>query len=85
MGTLFRPCLEITFSLVLGLSACYIANRVKMSTGKKQNTCLLAWHIVNLLILIVVTTLYAIYYLKRNSIDSTHEDFQQYRYYEHIV
>ena len=61
------PSLEVVFSLVLVFSACYIASWVKNSTGKRQNICLLTWHVINLFILIANTTVLSIYYYKRSS------------------
>ena len=57
---LFPSLLEIVFSLLLVVSAHYITSWVRKSIGKKQNTCLLTWHIVNLFILTIVIALDAI-------------------------
>ena len=46
---------EGVFSLLLVVSACYITSWVTKSTGKRQNTCLLIWHIINLILLIAIT------------------------------
>ena len=49
---LYPQTLIATFSLILAGSAFYITRSVKKSTGKRQNTCLLNWHIVNLFLLV---------------------------------
>ena len=61
---LYPSILEITFSLILAGSAFYLTRSVRKTTGKKQNTCLLNWHILNLVVLIVTLTMYAIFYEK---------------------
>ena len=79
---IFPAILEVVFSLLLSISACYIATWVVRSTGKKQNTCLLIWHIVNLLVLIVVNTLVSYFYKLYISEVSSDEKFQyEYNYY----
>ena len=57
---LYPSILEAVFSLILTLSAVYIAKWVKKSTHKKQNTCLLYWHLINLVLLVVMLILSAI-------------------------
>ena len=65
---IINPIFEVVFSLILALSACYIAVWVTKSTGKNQNTCLLAWHIINLFILAVITTLQGVYNIKADNV-----------------
>ena len=60
----FTPSLEALFSSILAISACQIASQVKKSTGRKQNTCLLTWHIINLFLLVIILVIFAIFYLK---------------------
>ena len=58
----FLPAIfEIVFSLILAVSACYIANWVNKSTGKKHDSCLLIWHILNLFMLIALSGLWALF------------------------
>ena len=78
---LLPSILEVVFSLLLAASACYITSWVRKSTGKKQNTCLLTWHIVNLFILTIVIALSAILYKKTASFDDNDKDFWKYQYY----
>ena len=74
--------MEVVFSVLLTISACYIANNVRSSTGKKQNTCLLTWHVFNLLILIIVTVFIAVYNLKQDpNFEDEDEDPNKYHYY----
>ena len=81
VASLLPSLLEIVFSLLLVVSACYITSWVRKSTGKKQNTCLLTWHIVNLFILTIVIALSAILYKKTASFDDNDKDFWKYQYY----
>ena len=77
---------EVVFSVLLTISACYIANNVRISTGKKQNTCLLTWHVFNLLILIIVTVFVAVYDLKQYpDFEDEDEDPDKYHYYEIVA
>ena len=61
---LFPPFIEAIFSLVLVISALYLAKSVRMYTQKKQNTCLVNWHICNLLLLTSLLILNAVIYHK---------------------
>ena len=47
MIDLYLSILEITSSLILAGSAFYLARSVRKTTGRKQNTCFLNWHILN--------------------------------------
>ena len=76
---IFPSSLEVVFSLLLIISACYIASYVRNTTGKKQNTCLLIWHIFNLLILIIVTVIHGVLAFKRD-LNYVVEDIDAYRY-----
>ena len=78
---LLPSSLEIVFSLLLVVSACYITNWVRKSTGKKQNTCLFTWHIVNLFILTIVNALAAILYQKAYSFEENDKDYWKFEYY----
>ena len=69
--------LEVFFSLLLVFGACYITNWVSKSTGKRQNTCLLTWHIINLLILTIVIALNA-KLADTDKVYSLHEDDKDY-------
>ena len=83
---LFPTILEVLFTLLLTISACYIASYVRGSTGKKQNTCLLIWHVFNLLILIIITLFIAIFIIKQDpSFLDEGEDPSLYRYYDTIA
>ena len=76
---IFPSSLEVVFSLLLIISACYITSYVRNTTGKKQNTCLLIWHIFNLLILIIVTVIHGVLAFKRD-LNYVVEDIDAYRY-----
>ena len=78
MLRLFPPFLETTFSVVLVISALYLAKSVKEYTQKKQNTCLVSWHICNLILLIIILTLSAMF--QSESSKST-DVFNKYGYY----
>ena len=82
---LLPAVLEAVFSLILAISACLIANWVTQSTDKKQNTCLLAWHLINLFLLVASTTLYATFYYKQSSVKYESADYFRYSYYEMIA
>ena len=82
---LLSPILEVVFSLILALSACYISTWVRKSTGKKSNTCLLIWHIFNLILLITATILHAIFYSIAFSVEDGSEDWYEYVYYVNIA
>ena len=82
---LSSPVLEILFSLILALSACYIASLVRNSTGMKSNTCLLIWHIFNLFLLITTTVIHAIFYSKAYFAEDGSEDWYEYVYYINIA
>ena len=56
---LLPSILEVVFSLLLVVAACYIKSWVRKSTGKNKTSHLLRWHIVNLFILIIVNALKA--------------------------
>ena len=81
VASLLPSLLEIVFSLLLVVSACYITNWVRKSTGKKQNTCLLMLHIVNLFILTIVNALAAILYQKAYSFEENDKDYWKFEYY----
>ena len=51
--------LDAVFSLILVISAFYLAKLVKVKTLRKQNTCLVVWHVCNLLSLVVVFAIFA--------------------------
>ena len=57
----------IAFAVLLVSSAIYLAGSLKQSTGKKQNTFLLMWHIVNLILLTLVLIPKAIFYIEKSS------------------
>ena len=82
---LLPSLLEIVFSLLLVVSACYITSWVKKSTGKKQNTCLLTWHIVNLFTLTIVIALNAILYKKSNSFQEDDKNYWKYQYIYMVI
>ena len=46
------PTLDIVTGFLLVISAIYLTSSLRSQTGKKQNTCLLTWHIMNLFILV---------------------------------
>ena len=78
---LYEPALETLFLLILVASAFYIARRVENSSGKKQNTCLLTWHALNLTVQFVLLIPSAIYYPKwRNAVPYSNE-YNEYGYY----
>ena len=77
---LLPSCLEAVFSLILVISACQIASWITRSTGKRQNTCLLTWHVINLFLLAAVTTLYAIFYYGADSVEEGSVDWIRYEY-----
>ena len=60
MIALYPSILEAICFLILAGSAFYLTRSVRKTTGKKQNTCLLNWHILNLVLLIVTLKIYAI-------------------------
>ena len=68
---LLPSILEVVFSLLLVVAACYIKSWVRKSTGKNKTSYLLRWHIVNLFILIIVNALKA---KLANKVDSSSED-----------
>ena len=78
---LLPPSLEIVFSLLLVISACYITSWVTKSTGKKQNTCLLTWHIINLFILTIVIALNAVSYEKAYSSQEDDKNYWKLKFY----
>ena len=51
------PIFDVVFALILAVSAIYLAKSVKRLAGKGQNSCLLSWHICNLLLLIAILAL----------------------------
>ena len=53
----FAPISEALFSLILVVSACYIGAWVKNYTKNKQNSCLLTWHFLNLLVFVAINEL----------------------------
>ena len=78
--------LEIVFSSLLTISAYYIASYVRNSTGKKQNTCLLLWHLFNLLVLIIINLFIAVLDLKQDlSFDGKEGDPEKYNYYRTVA
>ena len=79
---LFPSLLEIVFSLLLVVSACYITSWLRKSTGKKQNNCLLMWHIINLFILTIVIALVAILYQTAHSFNENDKDYWKFKYYD---
>ena len=79
---LLPSLLEVVFSLLLVVSAYYITIWLRKSSGKKHNTCLLAWHIVNLFILTIIIALYAIFINKANSFDEDDKDYWKYQFYK---
>ena len=60
----FPGVLDVIITLILASSAYYLAKFVKNSTGKKQNTCLVIWHILNLLALTIVVA-FTIFFLTK--------------------
>ena len=63
-SNLLPPFLEVIYSLLIVVSACYITSWVRKSTGKKQNTYLLTLHIINLFFLTIAIANDAILYYK---------------------
>ena len=59
-----NPVLSFIIALLLVISACYMTRLLKISTGKKQNICILAWHIVNLFVLTMILIPKAIFRAK---------------------
>ena len=84
LAQLLPSFLEIAFSLLLVISACYITSWLKKSTGKKQNTCLLTWHIVNLFILTIVIAMDAILDEKTYSFHEDDKNYWKYLYYYNV-
>ena len=76
---------ELISSLLLVVSACYITNWIRDSTGKKQNTCLLTWHIINLFILTIVIALKALPYWKYYSFLRNDKEYLKYKYYYYVT
>ena len=85
MVRLFSPFLEAIFSLVLVISALYLAKSVREYTQKKQNTCLVNWHICNLLLLTSLLVLNAVIYHKALKTKDTKAIFDKYDYYSLIT
>ena len=81
---LLPPILVTVFSLILALSAIYIAKLVKQSTGRQQNTFLLVWHFINLLLFITVLASYAILERLYNSSLDDGQASWRYLYYTYI-
>ena len=77
MINLYPSILDTTFSLILAGSAFYLAKSVRKTTGRKYNTCLLNWHIVNLVVLVVTYTVQAIYYRKLSTASDGSEDYSR--------
>ena len=77
----FKPLLESIFSLILACSAFYLMKLVKVTTGKKQNICLLICHVLNLLLLITFLVVSNIIYAKRLTLEVGSEDYYRYGYY----
>ena len=48
---------DVPISLVFAITAYYLAKSAKKSTGKKQNSCLLIWHLTNLFFLTMIAIL----------------------------
>ena len=73
--------------MILTFSAGYIANKVTQTTRKKQNTCLLTWHTINLFILTAIAIILGIFYMKSYAAWKTgnYEKFYQYSYYSSIT
>ena len=78
---LYPLILEAAFSLILAFSAFYLARSVRGTTGRKQNTCLLNWHIFNLIVLIVILAFIAIFLREKNIAPPKSEKELQYQYY----
>ena len=78
---IYPPILDTTFSLILAGSAFYLARSVKKTTTRKYNTCLLNWHIVNLVVLGVTYTVAGIFSRKSQAISDGSEDDWRYDYY----
>ena len=47
----FESVFNLFFGCFLAGSAIYLSNYMTLATGKKQNTCLLVWHIVNVFVM----------------------------------
>ena len=50
----FEWVFALVFGISLAVSASYLSKSVKQATGQKQNTCLLLWHTVNVLLIAAV-------------------------------
>ena len=50
----FESCFDLLFGCSLAASAYYLSKFMSQFTEKKQNTCLLVWHIVNVFVMTAV-------------------------------
>ena len=81
---LFASGLQVVFSVILVISACFIASWVERSTGKKHNSYLLAWHVINLFLLIVTMTFVGVSCLKVNYENEGSQNQNIYTYYNYV-
>ena len=81
----FQLGLEAIFSIVLVIFALCLVKSIRKYTQKKQNTCLLFWHISNLSILIGLLFMEAYYYHKTFFVDTEHNIRFMYDYYTIVV
>ena len=76
---LYQLLLYVVFSLFLALSSFYLTVQLKRQTKMKSNTCLLNWHIFNLLILIVIMILFSLFYFK--TLSEASQNYWKFYYY----
>ena len=67
------PILDVMTLGILVVFAYILTRTLRRSTGKKQNTCLLIWHAINMIILIVILVTQAVADLKYDSAKNAYE------------
>ena len=85
MVYLFPPILDAIFSLILVFSVVNLTRSVMKSTGRKQNILLVNLHICNLLLLIVILALKAVYYHKAESVPYGSKQYWTFYYYQMLT
>ena len=68
------------FMLSLVISAFKLSSSIKFSTGMKQNTCLLNWHIFNLFLMFAITIFVGVFQYKYYYSSAAIEDKYKFDY-----
>ena len=78
------PILDVMTLGILVVFAYILTRTLRKSTGKKQNTCLLIWHAVNMIILILILVMQARADVRFDSAKNSQEK-EKYTYYSSLT